>query len=247
MRKLNIFNAYKIHDLEPERHVQSWFLVLLIAYSALMMGLSGLDLQTQLLTQAIVWLLNPTAPLLEFDHRFYIYAIAYPLVLLAGFLLSTTYASTLIYNANHKESKSALPQVARRFFPLLIYALLIGGIHLLSIFLLEIPYFFFLSIFYYVPVEVVLEKRSLTEAMEQSYRQTKGRKLHIFASIIAVTFLIRFLSQFLVSTMAGSAWAGSLIMGFAFALRMLASGRLKGILYLTQKGIELPRSGKDDL
>ncbi|MGI6090355.1 MAG: hypothetical protein ACOYEL_03070 [Saccharofermentanales bacterium] len=247
MRRISVFNAYKFYELEPERHVQSWFFVLFLAYSALMMGLSGKDLQTRILLQITEWLINPSLALPEIDPIFYVYMSLYPLVLLMGFILAVSYAATMVGNVIRKEQKSALPQVLRKIFPLIIFSCICGGIHLLSILLLEIPYYFFMSAFYFVPLKLVLERQSLSKAMEQSWRLTKGYKLQIFTSVIAVTFLLRFLAQFLVGILASSAWAGSLLMGFFFAFRTLASGRLNGIIYLSQLSIRSTDDKWDDL
>ncbi len=247
MRRISVFNAYKFYELEPERHVQSWFLVLFLAYSALMMGLSGKDLQTRILLQITEWLLNPSLALPEIDPMFYVYMSLYPLVLLVGFILAVSYSATMVGNVLNNEKKSALPQVLRKIFPLTVFACISGGIHLLSILLLEIPYYFFMSAFYFVPLKLVSEQQSLSSAMEQSWSLTKGYKLQIFTSVIAVTFLLRFITQFLIGMLASSAWAGSLLMGFFFAFRTLASGRLNGIIYLSQLSIRSTDNKWDDL
>ncbi len=237
----SIFNSYKIYDLEPERHVQAWFLVLFSSYSALMMALNGIDLLTKALMEIMLWLSDATASLPEIKLDFILYLIAYPLVLFLADILSLTYAVTLITNKINKENRSSLPAVLRRILPLTIFSLISGGVHVLSMFLLEIPYFIFLAMFYYVPIEIVANKKSISRAMEDSWHLTKGKRLFILSSVIAITFFIRFAAQFFASLLASTAWAASLIMGFAFAFRILSAGRLNGLLYLLHNNIIEPK------
>ncbi len=235
--RFSIFNAYKIHELEPERHVQAWFLTLFACHSALLLSLQGQDLLTLILSEILHLLLEPAAPLPQLNSSYLVYAAAYSLVGFIGFMLAITYSITHINNMTKKESRSALPEVLKKFFPLLIFAIISGGIYVISSFFLMIPYFVYMSMFYYVPAEIVIGNKSLPEALAKSWRLTKGRKVFIAASVITVTFLLRYISQFIAGSFASTAWAASLIMGFSFALRDLVSGRLNALLYLLHTGV----------
>ena len=167
MRRISVFNAYKFYELEPERHVQSWFFVLFLAYSALMMGLSGKDLQTRILLQITEWLVNPSLALPEIDPIFYVYMSLYPLVLLMGFILAVSYAATMVGNVIRKEQKSALPQVLRKIFPLIIFSCICGGLISCQSFAGD-SYYFFMSASISCRLNWFWSDSHLSKAMEQS-------------------------------------------------------------------------------
>lgn len=237
MKKFSIFNAYKIHDLEPERHVQAWFLTLFTFYSILFLSFDGQDLLTRILSQILYLFLEPAAPLTQISSNFLLHLCVYLPVSFIGYILSLSYSITYINKVTKKETRSALPNVLKKFFPLLIFAIISGGIYVISSFFMLIPYFIFMSMFYYVPVEIVFGERSLPEAMARSWHLTKGRKVFITASVITVTFLLRYLTQFAADSFASTSWAASLLLGFSYTFRDLASGRLNALLYLLHTGV----------
>jgi len=186
MKRFSIFNAYKIYDLEPERHVQAWFLTLFACYSAFLLSFNGQDPFSKILSELLYLFLEPAAPLPKISSKFLLYLGIYALISFTGFILSLSYSITYINKTINKETRSALPDVIKKIFPLFIFAVISSGIYVISSVFLMIPYFIFMSMFYYTPVEIVLGRRSLPDALKQSWRLTKKRKVFIAAGVISI-------------------------------------------------------------
>ena len=103
--------------------------------------------------------------------------------------------------------------------------------YLLSIPLLKIPLYIFLSTFSMTILIIVYEDKKIPDAMEASYEMTRGMKFFIFVSFMFLNSILSIVSSALQMIFSSSTWSSSLINAFFYALKTLACGRLIAMLY----------------
>ncbi len=122
--------------------------------------------------------------------------------------------------------------IALRYYPrFLLLAISSIAVYLFSIPLMNIPFYIFLSMFSMTIFIIIFDRKSIPDAMEASYKMTRGLKFFIFISFMVLRAVTSIVGDLLQLAFASSLWAASLIRAFFFALKTLAYGRLAALLY----------------
>lgn len=103
--------------------------------------------------------------------------------------------------------------------------------YLVSVPLMNIPFYIYLSTFSMTILIIVYDEKKIPEAMEASYVMTRGMKFFIFISFMFLNSILSIISSVLQMIFASSTWSASLISAFFYALKTLAYGRLVAMLY----------------
>ncbi len=130
-----------------------------------------------------------------------------------------------------KKSRSVSRVAWRHYVKFLLLAIATVMPFLVSIPLMNIPLYVFLSMFSMTILIIVYEDKKIPEAMEASYIMTKGMKFFIFISFMLLNALTSIVSSVLQMIFAASTWSAGLINAFFYALKTLAYGRLGAMLY----------------
>ncbi len=244
-----IIEALKIDKMPKARLVHLWFLTLFFlsasAYMTMPTGgqLEAFQAQLAQFIQREAYLpFPPPAWFSVLFRQLGLFVVSLWFILLYALhwlFASSEFSGELI----RREEVSVIPplpfvegrtpgRTAVRAFPtllLLAFALLVP--YVISLPALGIPFYVLSTMLSMTIFVVIFEKKSLPSAMEASHKMTSGMKFFIFACFLFLRSLTVIAGDLLRMLFTDSAWAGSLIRAFFFALRTLAFGRLAAMFY----------------
>ena len=232
MNLLLSLEALKFYKLKSERLIQASFIVLFLI-NLLPFFLPGTDPDfSGFLRQAEALLSDPSAaiPVLTTGNWIVIGLMA--VASLFNFMATLSYAGVMVGEATGKSLKTIAQDYLAGLPRLLLLILLLAVPALLSAFLFFIPLIIFCAILYLVPVDLLSERKSLTESIQASSMLTRGRRLQIVLQIFTLSVLISIPESLILYIVPAGFFPSILVPTFFIVLQAFAQGRLLGLLYL---------------
>lgn len=245
-----VIEALKIEKVARHRRVRMWFLLLFTiaaaTYLTMPKNTNVIVYREQLLQFLLTREYFPFPPMEFFDaiirEAFLIAVSLYFLLLYAvswvDSQMSKTAARLFFGDKLQTESVESLEEdrpasrlKGHHYFKFLTLAIATVAPYLLSVPLLKIPLYIFLSTFSMTILIIVYEDKKIPEAMEASYVMTRGIRFFIFVSFMFLNAILSIVSSVLQMVFSSSTWSASLINAFFYALKTLAYGRLIAMLY----------------
>ena len=229
-----LLEAMKIHKLRHERTVQLWF-VLLYALNLMPLVLPIGDKDFSPLLNAFAEMsagrfdVAPVGELLTPGNWLIIGLLL--LTNLVTLFFSLMYATLFVGEKDDRTPRQAVLGSLRALPPLLALGLLLLLPAMFSALLAFIPLIVFLLMIYFLPLSLTLERRSLSQALQDSLTATQHRKLFIFFKVILLSFVLS-LPQRLIQSFVSSLLAYYALSTFFLFLQSFMHARLMGILYL---------------
>ncbi len=149
-----------------------------------------------------------------------------------------TFLCTFFYAALYTGEKEDIPtrDIIKRLI-LSIPAIAATGVLLIvpvifSSFLLFIPMIFILTAIYFLPLNLIIGRMRLSEALASSVRDTRRARLFIFLQYLFLMFAMNLPESLILTLFQLRGVASALVSGFFLAASALMRGRLMGIFYL---------------
>ena len=152
----------------------------------------------------------------------------------AALTLLCVYFYAAIY-AGEREGKTvgdAVRGLVRALPSLLLCAFLMIIPAVLSIFTLFVPLILIATTFYFLPLNLILGRMRLTDALAASFRDTRHMKFVIFLQFVTLMLVLNLPENLVFGIFGLGGIPGTLVSGFFVAARALARGRLMALLYL---------------
>ncbi|HPY64639.1 MAG TPA: hypothetical protein PL100_07030 [Bacillota bacterium] len=245
-----VIEALKIEKVSRHRLVRLWFLLLFAVaattYLTMPKNMNVIVYREQLLQFLLTREAFPFPPREFFDaiirKAFLIAVSMYFLLLYAVSWVDSQLYKTTVHpmfgdemptetGDSLEESRPASRLKGLHYLKFLTLAIATVVPYLLSIPLLKIPLYIFLSTFSMTILIIVYEDKKIPDAMEASYEMTRGMKFFIFVSFMFLNSILSIVSSALQMIFSSSTWSSSLINAFFYALKTLACGRLIAMLY----------------
>jgi hypothetical protein len=245
-----VFEALKIDKIPQRSRARLWF-VLLLGFAAALFYTAPADVAMELFRTQIHAFLESKGPFpLPPPEWFSMLWRNVALVVVALFFIILYAVHWLTAQSDASSDANAATRRALKAFPrCFVFALAMVFPYLLSLPIMQLPFYVLASMFSMVFMLVAMDQKRLPEAMGESASMTYGMKFFIFISFVMLRALMRLGSNLLLLPFSKSVSVGSLVRGFFYALQTLAYGRLLGILYraLTMNEGLFPTRALDDL
>lgn len=230
-----ILEALKFYKSRSARTIQVWF-VLLYGINILPFILPFVDLNFDAYAQALGDLMKGSLPdggLTQIMTRGnWIFLGLMVLTSLISSFFTLMYAVGVVSETDAEQPQHILRRSLASLPRLLLFGLLMAVPAILSSCLAFIPLIVFGVMMYFLPLNLALDKLTLTEAMQRSFESTKQRRFFIFLQIVLLSLLISLPETLVESLVPGETLPYAFVSTFFVVLRALVQGRLMGILYL---------------
>lgn len=224
------FEALKFYKLKSERTIQRWFILLYLVNVSIWF-LPFADHDFTALFQAVNQIAEGQSAVLSLTSGNWVFIGLTLLVQLFNMFFIFSYAALFIAERSKDNNPIRLDQYAHAWPRLILLLILLIVPAMLTAFLFMIPLLVFVVMMYFMPLNLILDKSSLTEAMQASFRQTRGARLMIFIQVLFLSILLSFPESLILGFFSESLWASVLIQSFFRVFMVLTQGRMMGIFY----------------
>lgn len=225
MNVITVANALKFFDLQPERRVRIWFVVLMGVFAAGLL-LPFVDPDFTDFLQELMQLTQGAGRLPHLNGGQWNFLAFQVVVRVVAIIAGIDYLHLFL------KSGDALKRLPGKvWFRLIVFQLMSTVIYVVSAPFLLIPYIVFITMFIFVQPELMKYGGSIAKAMQQSYLLGKGVRLHVASSVILLAALFLLAESWLSPLSGGNLYGIALIGGFLFAWEVLSQAKLTGMLY----------------
>ncbi len=154
------------------------------------------------------------------------------LVYLIGLFFSLMYATLMISEKQGLRPRQALAACLVALPRLLVIVLAIMVIAALSISLFFIPAIIIVTMLFFAPLAMTLDKMPMMTAIRQSYENTMRRKLLIVSQVLMLWAIVTLPSNLILGFISGGPIPYAMVASFFTVLGALMQGRLMGLLYV---------------
>lgn len=230
-----ILEALKFYKLKNAKSIQLWF-VLLYGLNILVFVLPFGDTDFSAYYRALDSMLatltfDQSAILLLTPGNWFVLGMSLFMQLVGAFF-SLMYATLYVGELESMEPREAFTRSLAIVPKLLLLALLLLIPAIFSAFLFFIPLIVFAVMIYFMPLLLSLNKQPLLKAIQQSFADTKGKRLFIFAQVFLLSMFISLPSGLILDMIAGGPISYAVVSVFFSVLATFMQARMMGILYL---------------
>lgn len=230
-----ILEALKFYKLKNAKTIQIWF-VLLYALNILVFVLPNSDTDFSAFLRAQDSMLatltfDQSAILLLTPGNWFFLGMSFFMQLLGAFF-SLMYATLYVGEFDSMSPRQAFIRSLSTVPKMLILAVLILIPAIVSAFLFFIPLVVFAIMIYFLPLMLSLDKQPLFKAIQQSFADTRGKRLFIFAQVFLLSMFISLPGGLILDVIPGGRISYAIVSVFFGVLATFMQGRMMGILYL---------------
>lgn len=231
MNLLLLFETIKFHRVKQESAVRTLFLVCYLINIGVYFfpgsdpDLTGLLDAMQSISQGVM-----TTPVLTSGNLLFI-GLSTAAALLT-LLCTYTYAALFAGEREEKSTQEIMASLFKAMPSLVLCGILLIVPALFSVFLMFIPMLVILTALYFLPLNLILGRKRLTEAMASSVKDTRHAKMIILLQYLMLLIMMNLPETLLINMLPVTGLATALIAAFFVAAKAMMRGRLMGIFYL---------------